>query len=133
MYRIGVPLPSSAVTQLVDGTEIRHITMGKGIHFDQIAAEWQPNRRVRWVYRFADDSFPSGALDDHVRIGGQYFDVIDTEYSLHKVNSGTELRVRMQYRLSTAFNWYTRPLADFLVGNFEEAALGFYANRAEKP
>ena len=132
MYRIGVPLPLSAVTVLADGTQVRHITMGKGIRFDQIAADWQPNRRVRWTYRFANDSFPSGALDDHVRIGGRYFDVIDTEYVLRKVNAGTELRVTMRYRVSTAFNWYTQPIAEFLVGNFEEAALRFYAIRAEK-
>ena len=49
----------SAVTELADGTEVRHITMGKGIHFDQIAADWQPNHRVRWLYRFASDSSPS--------------------------------------------------------------------------
>ena len=60
MYRIGVPLPSSAVTELADGTQVRHITMGKGIQFDQIAADWQPNRRVRWIYRFTNDSFPPG-------------------------------------------------------------------------
>jgi len=28
--------------------------------------------------------------------------------------------------------WYTQPIADFLVGNFEEAALQFYAIRAKK-
>lgn len=132
MYRIGVPLPSSAVTELADGTQVRHLTMGKGIHFDQVAADWQPNQRVRWTYRFRNDSFPSGALDDHVKIGGQYFDVIDTEYALRKVNAGTEIRVTMRYRVSTAFNWYTQPIADFLVGNFEEAALRFYAIRAER-
>jgi hypothetical protein len=67
-----------------------------------------------------------------VRIGGRYFDVIDTEYALRKLNALTELRVTMRYCVSTAFNWYTQPNADFLVGNFEEAALWFYAARAEK-
>lgn len=42
-----------------------------------------------------------------IRIGGACFDLIDTEYELLNVGSGTELRVRMKYRLSTAFNWYT--------------------------
>ena len=65
-------------------------------------------------------------------VGGRYFDVIDTEYVLRKMNAGTELRVTMRYRVSTAFNWYTQPIAEFLVGNFEEAALRFYAIRAEK-
>jgi len=78
--------------------------MGKGVHFDQVAAEWQPNQRIRWLYRFSADSFPAGALDDHVKIGGAYFDVLDTEYSLRDVKGGTELRVRMSYRVSTAMN-----------------------------
>jgi len=131
MYRIGVPLPTAAVTHLEDGTAVRHITMGKGIHFDQVAAAWEPNRRVRWLYRFSADSFPPRALDDHVRIGGHYFDLIDTEYSLRRVATGTELRARMTYRVSTGFNWYARPLAALLVGNFEQAALSLYARRAE--
>jgi hypothetical protein len=130
MYRIGVPLPESAVTELIDGREVRHIRMGKGIHFDQVAADWEPNRRVRWLYHFSNNSFPAGALDDHVRIGGAYFDVLDTEYALRAVKVGTELRVRMSYRVSTPFNWYARPIAEILVGNFEEAALRFYARRA---
>lgn len=131
MYRIGVPLPESAVTELVDGETVRHITMGKGIHFDQVAADWKPNERVVWLYRFSRDSFPPRALDDHVRIGEAHFDVLDTEYTLRKVSTGTELRVRMRYRVSTSFNWYARPLAELLIGNFEQAALRFYAHRAE--
>jgi len=131
MYRIGVPLPESAVTEVIDGKEVRHIRMGKRIHFDQTAADWEPNRRVRWLYRFSSDSFPAAALDDHVRIGGTHFDVLDTEYSLRQLPAGTELRVRMSYRVSTPFNWYARPIAEFLIGNFEETALKFYGHRAE--
>jgi hypothetical protein len=131
MYRIGVPVPISAMTETREGVQVRHISMGKGIHFDQVAADWIPGKRVRWLYRFSEDSFPPGALDDHVRIGGAYFDVIDTEYSLDKLGDTTRLTVRMTYRVSTSINWYAKPLAEFFVGNFENAALGFYARRSE--
>ncbi len=131
MYRIGVPLPLSAVTEQRNGQLVRHITMGKDIHFDQIAVDYQPARRVRWAYRFEPDSFLPGALDDHVRIGGAYFDVIDTEYTLSSTPAGTQLHVRMRYRVSTHFNWYARPIAEFLVRNFEHTALAFYARRSE--
>lgn len=131
MYRIGVPLPLSAVTEQRNGELVRHITMGKNVHFDQIAVDFQPARRVRWAYRFGPDSFPAGALDDHVRIGGDFFDVIDTEYTLSDIPAGTQLQVRMRYRVSTHFNWYARPIAEFLVRNFEHTALAFYARRAE--
>ena len=132
MYRIGVPLPESAITHTADGAVVRHIRMGKGVQFDQVAAEWEPARRVRWLYRFTPDSFPPRALDDHVRIGGEYFDIIDTEYSLQAQADGTTtLRVAMSYRVSTRFNWYAGRVAGLLVGNFEETALRFYARRAE--
>jgi hypothetical protein len=105
--------------------------MGNGIHFDQVASVWEPGRRVLRTYRFCENSFPPHALDDHVRIGGRHFDVLDTEYTLSEIGSGTLLRVRMRYRVSTNFNWYVRPIAQFLVRNFEETALAFYARRAE--
>jgi len=133
VYRIGVPLPESAITGVgTTGEVVRHIRMGKGIQFDQVAADWEPGRRVRWVNRFTPDSFPPRALDDHVRIGGAYFDVIDAEYALQPGAGGTTaLHVAISYRVSTRFNWYAGRVAEVLLGNFEETVLHFYARRAE--
>jgi hypothetical protein len=64
MYRIGVPLPVSATSEEGNGQLVRHVTMGKNIHFDQIATTWEPGHRVLWTYRFTEDSFPPQALDD---------------------------------------------------------------------
>jgi hypothetical protein len=130
MYRIGVPTPQAGLGDFRDGEHLRHITMGKGVHFDQVATEWKENRQVTWRYRFAADSFPPGALDDHVRIGGQYFDVSKCTYSLTPAHGGTRLAIRMNYRVSTHFNWYAVPVADWLVGDFAEVILDFYARRA---
>lgn len=132
MYRIGVPLPQAGVTEQTADGPVRHVTMGRGIHFDQVAQHWQPLEHVRWTYRFTEDSFPPRALDDHVRIGGHYFDLVDTDYTLTSRSDGrTELRIRIGYRVSTMFNWYAQPIAHWLIGNFEEVILGFYAKRAE--
>lgn len=133
MYRIGVPVPQAGAGDFREGEHLRHITMGKGIHFDQVAIEWRPNERVTWKYRFDDDSFPAGALDDHVRIGGHYFDLGETTYSLMPEGTGTRLAVRMRYRVSTNFNWYAGPVARFLVGDFAERILAFYGRRALQP
>jgi hypothetical protein len=132
MYRIGVPLPQQAAGEARGGELLRHITMGKGIHFDQVATEWLENERVSWQYRFAEDSFPARALDDHVRIGGAYFDLGNTTYSLSAQGAGTRLRIRMQYRVSTHFNWYAAPVADLLTADFAARVLAFYGRRAER-
>jgi hypothetical protein len=131
MYRIGVPLPMAGVTHKTPEGFVRKVTMGKSIHFDQVAAEWQENRYVRWIYRFEPGSFPAHPLDDHVAIGGHYFDLLDTAYALTPTGAGTTaLSVTMRYRVSTQFNWYADGVARVLIGNFEEVILDFYRRRA---
>lgn len=131
MYRIGVPMPQSGITRREGDTLVRDIRMGKAIHFSQVASEWRENSYVKWRYRFAPDSVPPRALDDHVKIGGHYFDVIDTIYTLTPHAQGTTLTISMHYRVSTQFNWYATAVADLLFDNFEKVILDFYARRAE--
>ncbi|TAG77371.1 MAG: SRPBCC domain-containing protein [Betaproteobacteria bacterium] len=132
MYRIGVPTPEFASTQTVNNDLVREIKMGKNIRFEQHSNDWEQDKRVRWTYRFTDDSFPKGALDDHVTIGGRYFDVLDTTYTLSPTSAGTELRTEMTFRVTTEFNWYANHVGDALVGNFAEVALDFYKARSER-
>ena len=131
LYKIGVPLPESGETRKAPEGLVRSVVMGSAIHFEQVATDWQENQHVRWTYRFTEDSFPPQALDDHVAIGGHYFDIIDTTYTLTPLDaSATELRVQFRYRVSTDFNWYADAVARLLIGNFEEVILGFYRQRA---
>lgn len=131
LYKIGLPLPESGVTRTTPDGLVRSVVMGRAIHFEQVATDWQENQHVRWTYRFAKDSFPPQALDEHVTIGGHYFDIVDTTYTLTPIDaSTTELRVRFRYRVSTDFNWYADAVARLLIGNFEEVILRFYRQRA---
>lgn len=131
MYRIGVPTPLAGLTHEDAAGLTREVRMGKGIHFRQRSADWQPGRYVQWQYQFAPDSIPPGALDDHVEIGGRYFDLIGTRYTLTPRGAATELTIRMDYRVSTGFNWYAVSLAHWLIGDFNETILQFYRHRAE--
>ena len=131
MYRIGVPLPESGIAKSTPLGIVREIKMGKNIHFRQVMSEWQPNRYAKMHYAFAPDSIPVNALDDHVKIGGHYFDLKTTEYRLEPAGNGTTLTISMEYRVSTQFNWYAAPIAENLIANFEEVILDFYKHRSE--
>jgi hypothetical protein len=130
VFRIGVPLPLSGTTEQTADERVRRVTMGKRVYFDEAITDWRWPRYLRWAYRFHEDSFPPQALDDHVRIGGHYFDLIDTSYTLTPVGEVTDLRVSMSYRISTQFNWYADPLARFLLGNLAQVNLEYYAKRS---
>ena len=130
-FRIGVPLPEAGVSQSTPEGRVRTLRMGKSVHFDQVVTDWQENRYVRWTHRYAADSFPPHALDDHVVLGGHYFDVMSTAYELTPRGAATELRVTMAYRVSTPFNWYADPLAKWMLGNLQGVILRFYQRRSE--
>lgn len=131
LYRIGVPVPLAGVTEDTPEGPVRKVTMGKNIHFEQVLTEREEHRYLNWRYRFQPDSFPPYALDEHVVLGGHYFDIADTSYTLTPRGDLTELKVRMQYRVSTQFNWYANPMAKFLLGNLAEINLDYYRTRSE--
>jgi hypothetical protein len=130
--RIGVPLPMSGKTQQTPQGLVRKSRWGKSVHFDEVIQDWQPERHVRWTYRFAPDSFPRQALDDHVVIGGHYFDLIDTSYTLAAEGNATRLTTKVHYRVSTQFNFYVDWVAQFLLGNLCEVGLHLYKGRSER-
>ena len=130
-FRIGVPLPQAGISRVTNGERVRTLSLGKQVHFDQVVTDWTENRHVRWRHRYSEDSFPPYALDEHVVLGGHYFDIQSTEYRLTPQGGATELHVRMDYRVSTPFNWYADPAARVLLRNFEEVLLEFYRHRSE--
>ncbi len=130
-YKIGVPYPIEARTLEPRVGGKRQLLWQRGVRFEEEITEWQENRRIAWKYLFTPDSFPSGSLDDHVVIGGQYFDIESTSYTLTPEGKGTRLTVQVGTRVSTHFNWYAEFCARYLVSDTAEAILHFYQQRAQ--
>lgn len=132
--RIGVPQPISGVTEDSTVGRVRASRWGKQVYFDEVIQEWEPERYLRWTYRFHPDSFPRRALDDHVVIGGHYFDLLDTSYTLEPLEGGaaTRLSSRTRYKIATQFNFYANWVAQILVGNLNDVGLALYKSRSEQ-
>jgi hypothetical protein len=130
-YYIGVPYPIEARTLQPGVGGMRKLKWQRGVSFDEQIISWEENRHIAWRYIFGPDSFPPGSLDEHIRLGGQYFDLVDTAYTLTPQDGGTRLDIDLSYRVSTHFNWYAGPWANFLLGDAAEAILHFYQHRAE--
>ena len=130
-FRVGVPPPVSALSGDIDGRRVRRISMGKQVHFDQVEVERREHAYIRWTQRFYADSFPPGSFDEHVVMGGEYFDIDSVSYALASQGAATRLTLTMHYRVSTRFNWYAEPVARLVLGNLEEVLLGVYQRRAQ--
>ncbi len=131
-YRIGLPYPVEAVTQATPAGRVRKLRWTGGVAFDEPITAWDENRYIAWTYAFDARSFPPGTLDEHVLIGGRYFDLVDTAYRLVPERGGTRLEIVVDYRVSTHFNWYAAPAGRLLVDDAARTILNFYRQRAEK-
>ena len=132
LYSIGVPYPVSGLTQPTNEGLIRYSTWQKNIHFEEIIQQSKPNQYLSWTYRFSPTSIPQGALDDHVSIGGKYFDLRYTSFELTPINDQqTKLTLKIDYRISTEVNFYANQIAQLMVHDFSNVILDFYKNRSE--
>lgn len=130
---IGVPSPVEADTKMQgNGKWTRHMKWEKGVHFYGDVTELQPNTKLSWKYRFVEDSFPKGALDDHVTLTGEHFELIDGSYQLTAKDGGTYLTETTHWRISTQYNAYSRFLGDILISDTVSHLIRLMKMRSEK-
>lgn len=130
-YAIGVPYPVEAHLLAPGRGGIRHSVWQHGVSFDEKITSWDEYHHMTWQYSFDANSFPPGSMDEHVVIGGEYFDLNETTYTLTPVAGGTRLDIAITYRVSTGFNWYAIPMAKIFISSTADALLNLYKNRAE--
>ena len=130
-YRIGFPRPVEA--QLV-GTgvgSVRYATFDGGVTFTERVTEWDENRAL--AFTIDASAVPSTTFDEHVAVGGHYFDVLDGRYTIRPLDPGrTELSLVSTHRLSTRFNAYTRFWTDLFMRDIQQTILGVIRARSER-
>ena len=131
-YLIGVPFPMEARTISNGRERVRRIIWEGGITFDERITEWKKNSVLGWDFVFTSKTFPPGSLDDHVRIGGRYFDLMSAKYEILSVGENLcNLTIIVNYQVRTNFNWYSGWWAKLLIGDTSKVILNFYKQRAE--
>jgi uncharacterized membrane protein SpoIIM required for sporulation len=130
-YRIGVPYPLEArtVDEKIGGK--RQLLWQRGVTFEEEIVAWQPYKLIAWKYLFQPNSFPPGALDEHIVIGGRYFNLETTSYSLTPEGVGTLLTITVGTSITTNFNWYAGLWSKFLIEDTADTILNFYKVRSE--
>jgi hypothetical protein len=93
--------------------------------------EWQPGQDLRFSIRANTDQIPATTLDEHVTIGGAYFDVLDGEYRLEPRPDGVLLHLTSRERLSTHVNAYAGAWTDGVMRGIQEQILEVIRTRCE--
>jgi hypothetical protein len=130
---IGIPKPLNGVLDKEQVGGIRQLTWEKGIKFQEIITSWDNLKGFAYDIKVDPQSIPPTTLDEHVMIGGRYFDVVKGSYSIKKITENKQLiTLNCTYRITTNLNFYGKLWADFILNDFNEMILEVIKNRCEK-
>jgi hypothetical protein len=131
-HRIGFPRPVEATLSFEGLGGVRHASFEHGLLFIETITDWEPNHRLAFRIKADTAHIPPTTLDEHVTIGGRYFDVLDGEYTLEPLANGdTMLHLASHERLSTDLNGYAGLWTDAVMQNLQSSILKVIQRRCE--
>jgi uncharacterized membrane protein YhaH (DUF805 family) len=132
--RVGFPRPVEATLSFEGIGGIRHASFERGLMFIETVTAWDPNHRIAFTIKADTAHIPPSTLDEHVTIGGRYFDVLDGEYRLEPLSGGDILlHLTSHQRISTDFNGYAGFWSDAVMQNLQSSILQVIQHRCESP
>jgi hypothetical protein len=130
--RVGFPRPVEATLSCEGVGGVRHASFERGLLFIETVTAWEPERHLAFSIKADTAHIPSTTLDEHVTIGGRYFDVLDGEYRIEQLSdSEVLLHLTSHQRLSTNFNVYAGLWTDAVMQNLQTNILQVIQHRAE--
>jgi hypothetical protein len=133
-HRVGFPRPIEATLSYEGVGGIRHATFERGVLFIETVTAWEPEHRLAFSIRADSTNIPPTTFDEHVTIGGRYFDVLNGEYRLEPLGNGDILlHLTSEQRLSTDFNGYAGLWTDAVMQSLQTSILQVIQHRCELP
>ncbi len=130
-HLLGVPKPTAAVWEDGEDGAVRHSYWGKDVHFLERITNYESDRLIAWEFDFPEGWIANGIEDPHVKVGGQYFDVLSGEYSLEDLNGKTRLTLKTWTYDNSSLGYYAQFWHNFFFEDFHEVILILVKNRLE--
>lgn len=132
VHAIGFPRPVAATLSRPGVGGVRRATFEGGVTFFETVDRWEPGRALAFSIASDPDSIPQTTLDEHVTVGGPFFDVLRGSYEIEPLAPGrVRLRLVSRYRLTTPFNFYSSVWTDFVMRDVQNYILAIIRLRAE--
>ena len=130
-HRIGFPDPIAATLSYEGVGGVRRASFEGGVLFIETVDVWEPQHRLAFSIHPETAQIPNTTLDEHVTIGGPYFDVLRGEYRIEPLADGNvRLHLTSWQRVSTDFNWYAHLWTDAVMSDLQKRILYVVQQRA---
>jgi hypothetical protein len=125
VHTIGFPRPLAAV---LDGEGVgaaRIATFERNVSFFERITDWQPGSTIAFGIEADPQFVPANAFDQHVIVGGRFYDVLDGRYVIEDAGDGkVMLHLSSRHRLNTHLgryaSWWSEQVMDEIQGNILE-------------
>jgi hypothetical protein len=132
IHRLGFPRPLAARLEGEGVGSVRYATFEGDVLFIEKVTEWVPNESIAFTIEADTENIPPDTFDQHVTVGGPYFDVLDGRYWIETLDAGlVRLHLESNQRLSTGFNFYSHLWTEWLMDRMQTYILVIIKERAE--
>jgi hypothetical protein len=130
---MGFPRPIRAELDTIAVGGVRLAVFDRGLIFTETVTQVIPRKELTFTIEANPASIPPTALDKHVLVGGQYFDILDGKYEMEKI-SEQEIRLHLtsRFRLATHFNFYSGFWSQLIMSDIQQNILRIVKDRSEK-
>lgn len=133
IYFIGFPRPIAATIDKQGIGGRRHATFERDVSFFEVVTHWEPLKKLSFTIKADPDFIPHTAFDEHIIVGGRFYDVLDGTYDIEPHADGScTLHLSSTHRLSTRFNWYAGWWSEWVMDQIQGSILEVIRKRCEK-
>lgn len=130
---LGFPRPVKAELNFEGVGAYREAIFTKGLVFHETVTEYKDNEKMVFNIKAYPYEIPSTTLDEHVVIGGNYFDVLNGTYELEKLPNGlNRLHLYSHFKMNTTFNFYAGWWGKWIMKDIQNNILQVEKKRSEK-
>lgn len=129
---LGFPRPIEATLDTIAVGGVRIAKFDRGLFFTETVTEMIPKEKFAFSIVADPKSIPPTALDEHVLVGGNYFDILHGKYELEEISENQFiLHLSSKFRLSTNFNFYSGLWSKLIMRDIQKNILEIIKERSE--
>ncbi len=130
---LGFPRPVKAELNYEGVGAYREAIFTNGLVFHETVTEYIDKQKMVFSIKAYPHEIPAATMDEHVVIGGKYFDVLNGTYELEKLTDSTyRLHLYSHFKLTTTFNFYAGWWAKWIMKDIQNNILQVEKERAER-
>jgi hypothetical protein len=111
----------------------REASFSGGLTFTETVLTYQHQKEMTFSIKANTNEIPPTTFDEHIIIGGKYFDVLTGTYKLEPIgNQQYRLHLTSQFKFTTTFNSYASLWGRWIMADIQNNILKIIKKRSEQ-